>query len=79
MLMTSILNRLTRAKLLQIWFVAVGVAIVAAIALGVNVTISTGVLLFGLALVPAVIVWMLWPGARSLTAGDVLRGTDPRN
>jgi hypothetical protein len=77
--MTSIFDSLTRSKVLKIWFTAVGLAIVASIAMGVSVTIGTGVLLFGLALVPAVIVWMLWPGARTLTAGDVLRGTDSRN
>ena len=77
--MSSILENLTRSKLLKIWFTALGLAIVAAVAMGVNVTLGTGVLLFGLALVPAVMVWMLWPAARTLTAGDVLRGTDPRN
>jgi hypothetical protein len=70
---------MTRSKLLTIWFTAVGVAIVAAIAFGVSITLGTGLLLCGLCLVPAVIVYLLWPGARTLTAGDVLRGTDPRN
>ena len=64
--------------MLTIWFAVVGLAIVAAIALGVSITLGTGLLLCGLSLVPAVILYMLWPRARTLTAGDVLRGTDPR-
>jgi len=66
------------SKVLTIWFAVVGLAIVAAIALGVSITLGTGLLLCGLSLVPAVILYMLWPRARTLTAGDVLRGTDPR-
>ncbi len=66
------------SKVLAIWFAVVGLAIVAAIALGVSITLGTGLLLCGLCLVPAVILYMLWPRARTLTAGDVLRGTDPR-
>jgi hypothetical protein len=77
--MRSIFDTLTRTKLLLIWFMTVIVASAAAVVLGAHVTMGTGVLLSGLALVPPVIMWMLWPGARSLTAGDVLRGTDPRN
>ena len=70
---------MTRSKLLTIWFTAVGLAIVAAIAMGVSITMGTGLLLCGLGIVPAVILLMLWPAARTMTAGDVLRGTDPRN
>jgi hypothetical protein len=77
--MKTLLNDMTRARLLQIWFTAMALLIVAAIALGASITVGTGLLLFGLALAPAAIVLMLWPGARKLTAGDVLRGTDPRN
>jgi hypothetical protein len=77
--MRSFFDGLTRSKLLAIWFTVVILAVVAGIAAGAHITTGTGVLLSGLALVPPVIVWMLWPSARSLTAGDVLRGTDPRN
>ena len=70
--------RVKVSKVLMIWFTAVALASVAAIALGVSITLGTGLLLGGLCLVPAVIVYMLWPRATTLTAGDVLRGTDSR-
>jgi len=57
------LKNITRAKLIQIWFAAVALVVVAAIALGVAITISTAALLVAMSLVPPVIVLMLWPTA----------------
>ena len=72
------LKDLTRANVIQIWFAAVALVVVAAVALGADVTVSTGGVLLALSLVPALIVFLLWPEAQSITAGDVLRGTDRR-
>jgi hypothetical protein len=55
------LNALTRTRVIQVWFVAVAVVIAAAIAFGVTVTLSTGVLLVAGCLVPPVIVAIMWP------------------
>ena len=69
---------LTRARVIQIWFTAVALVAVAAIAMGTSITFSTGALLVALSVVPAVIVMMLWPGIEPPTVGDVIRGTDRR-
>ena len=68
------LKGMTRSKLLRIWFTAVLLAVVAIVALGVNVTVGTGAMLLAMCLVPPAIAWMLWPAAQPVTAGEVLRG-----
>ena len=72
------LRHMTRANVIQVWFAAVALVVVAAVALGAQVTAGTGGMLLALSLVPPLIVFLLWPGAQSVTAGDVLRGTDRR-
>ena len=42
------------------------------VVLGVNLAVSTTVLLLALSLVPPAIVWFLWRGAASPTAHDVM-------
>jgi 4-hydroxybenzoate polyprenyltransferase len=53
--------------------------VVAAVAFGAAVTVSTAALLFALALVPAVLVLALWPGVQPSTASEVIHGTDRRH
>ena len=72
------LNNMTRAQVIQGWFAAVGLVVVAAVAFGAPVTVGSGGMLLALSIVPAVVIFLLWPGAQALTAGDVLRGTDRR-
>jgi hypothetical protein len=64
---------MTRSRLIQVWFTAVVLGVLAGIALGASVTIATGVVLLALSLVPPAIVLMLWPGAQAPTAAEVLR------
>ena len=71
-------KHMTRANAIQVWFAAVVLVVVAVLALGTHVTVGTGGMLLALSLVPALIVFWLWPGPESVTAGDVLRGTDRR-
>jgi hypothetical protein len=73
------LKKMTRAKLIQAWFAAVLLVVVASVALGVSVTISTGAMLLALSLVPAAIVLLLWPAVQPLTASEVLRGAARRD
>jgi len=54
-------RQLTRLRLLQIWFAVVLLIVVAAIALGVSVTLGTGALLLAMCLVPPAVLLMLWP------------------
>ena len=72
------LKDITRAKMIRVWFAAVALVCVAMVAFGRTVTLGTGGVLLALSIVPPVIIFLLWPGPQSLTAGDVLRGTDRR-
>ena len=72
------LRNMTRTRAIQVWFAAVALVVVAALAFGVQVNAGTAGMLVTLSLVPPLIVFLLWPGAQSLTAGDVIRGTDRR-
>jgi hypothetical protein len=65
-------------RVIQVWFAAVALVIAAAVAFSTEVNVGTGGMLLTVSLVPPVIVFLLWPAAQSLTAGDVLRGTDRR-
>jgi hypothetical protein len=73
------LKEMTRSKLIQAWSAAVTLAVVASMALGASVAVSTGALLLALALVPPAIVLMLWPGPQPATATEVLYGSDRRS
>jgi hypothetical protein len=64
--------------MIRAWFAAVALVVVAGIALGASVNVSTGALLMALSLVPPGIVFMLWQGAQPATAAEVLYGSDRR-
>ena len=66
------LKDMTRSRVIQVWFAAVALVVVAGVALGATVTVGTGVLLLALCLVPPVIVLVLWPGVQPQTASEVL-------
>ena len=72
------LSNITRTSVIQVWLAAVALAVVAAVAFGADVTVGTAGVLLALSLVPSLLVFLLWPKAQSLTAGDVIRGTDRR-
>jgi len=72
------LKRLTRAKVIQIWVAAVAVAIASGLALGVQVTMSTGVLLAASALVPPAILLVLWRQDPTPTVAELMHSTDRR-
>jgi hypothetical protein len=72
------LRAMTRSRLIQVWFATILVVVLAAVALGVTVTLGTGVLLFALSLVPPAIALLLWPGIQPMTAADVLYDRDRR-
>jgi hypothetical protein len=69
---------LTRSKLIQMWFVAVVLVVVACFVAGVTMEVSTGLMLLALSLAPPIMVLMLWPGTQPPTVGEVLRGVDRR-
>jgi hypothetical protein len=61
------------------WLALVVFVVVAAVAFGAVVTLSTGAMLLALALAPALIVLLLWPGIQPPTASEVIHDTDRRN
>ena len=69
---------MTRSRVIQTWFAAVALVVVAALALGASVTISTGGMLLALCLVPPAILLKLWPGKQRQTVGEVLRDSEWR-
>lgn len=71
-------RNMTRRTAIQVWFAAVALVAVAAVAFGVQMNVGTAGMLVALSLVPPIIAFLLWPGGESLTAGDVIRGTDRR-
>ena len=71
-------RNMTRSRLIQGWFVAVALIIAASVALGMTVTLGTGLMLAALSLVPPAIVLALWPGVQPPTASDVLHDTNRR-
>ncbi len=70
------LKDITRSRLIQVWFAAVALVVVAGVAFGSTVTVSTWAMLLALSLVPPAIVFLLWPGVQPLTAADVVHGRD---
>jgi len=72
------LKAMTRARLIQLWFAAVIVAIAIGVVLGASVSASTGAMLLALSLVPPAIVLLMWPGVQPPTAAEVLHDVDRR-
>jgi hypothetical protein len=72
------LNNMTRIQVIQVWFAAVALVAVAVMAFGAAVKVGTGGMLLALSIVPAVVVFLLWPQGQAVTAADVMRGTDRR-
>ena len=72
------LKDMTRSRLIQIWFAAIALVVVAGVAFGAAVTVGTGAVLLALCLVPPLIVLMLWPGVQAPTVAEVLHGADRR-
>ena len=66
------LKGLSRNRLVGFWFAAVAVIIASVVAMGVNVAVSTTVLLLAMSLVPPAIMWLVWRGAPPPTAREIL-------
>jgi len=55
------LNNMTRVQVIQVWFAAVALVAVVAMAFGAAVNVGTGGMLLALSIVPAVLIFLLWP------------------
>ena len=69
-------KNMTRSRLIEVWFAAVALIIVASVALGMTITLGTGVMLAALSVVPPAMVLLLWPGVEPRSASDVLHDTN---
>jgi hypothetical protein len=72
------LKDMTRSRVIQLWFAAVVLVIVAGIASGATVSVGTGAMLLALCLVPPAMILVLWPGVQPQTVAEVLYGRDRR-
>jgi hypothetical protein len=72
------LKAMTRSRLIQVWFAAVALVVVAAVASGAAVTVGTGAMLLALSIVPPGLILMLWPGVQPPTIAEVLHGAERR-
>jgi len=70
------LKDMTRSRLIQVWFAAVTLVVVAGVALGAAVTIGTGAMLLALCLAPPAIILMLWPSVQAPTIAEVLHDAE---
>jgi hypothetical protein len=77
-MLNKMLNDMTRAQIIQVWFAAIALVVVAAVAFGAEMKVGTGAMLLTLSLVPPFIVFLRWPRPESVTTRGVLRGTDRR-
>jgi hypothetical protein len=70
---------MSRNRLIQAWFVAVALIIVASVVLGASVSRGTVAFLVIVCLAPPVMLLMLWPGVQPPTAAEIIRGGDRRD
>jgi hypothetical protein len=70
------MNDMTRSRLIQVWFAAMALVVVASIALGAAVTVGTGAMLLALGLVPPAVILLLWPDVPTLTIAEVLHDAE---
>jgi hypothetical protein len=72
------MRHLTRMKVIQVWFAAIVLVAVTALAMGTSVTIGTAAVLVALCLVPPAIVFMLWPSDNTSTMAETIRNAKVR-
>jgi hypothetical protein len=76
--MDTMLTDMKRSRLIQLWFTAVALIIVAGFALGASMSMGTFGMLLALCLVPPAIVLKLWPARQAQTVNEVLHGSERR-
>jgi hypothetical protein len=72
------LKHMSRSRVIQVWFAAVALVVVAGIAFGAAVTLGTGAMLLALCLVPPAIILLVWRGVPPPTIAEVLHDVDRR-
>lgn len=72
------IRHLTRMRVIQIWFAGMLLAGVAAIALGVSVTVGAVVTLLAVCLAPPAVLLMLWPSDTVSTMAEAIHDAKTR-
>jgi hypothetical protein len=67
---------ISRARLIGAWFAAVAVLTAGGVVMGLNVTLSSGMLLLATCLVPPGILLLVWRGAPPFTVAELLHSVD---
>jgi hypothetical protein len=75
------LQRLTRGKLIAVWFIVVAAVWALVVLLGVSVSTSTAMLLIVGSIVPPVVLMALWRGEAQPTMAELMHDGDgsPKN
>jgi hypothetical protein len=69
---------LSRTNVIQIWFAAMVLAGIAAIALGASVSVGTAVVLVAMCFVPPAIILMLWRSDSASTMAETIQDAKTR-
>jgi hypothetical protein len=67
---------ISRTRLVGGWLAAIAVLTASGVVMGLNITLSSGMLLLGTCLVPPVILLLVWRGAPPLTVAELLHSVD---
>jgi hypothetical protein len=70
---------ISRAQLVGAWFMAVAVLMACGVVLGLDVTLSSGILLLATSLVPPAVLLLVWRGAPPFTIAELLHSVDTSN
>jgi hypothetical protein len=67
---------ISRAQLVAAWLMAVAVLTACGVVLGLDVTLSSGILLVATSLVPPAVMLLVWRGAPPFTIAELLHSVD---
>ena len=67
---------MSRARMVGVWFAVVAVTAAFGVAMGMNISGSTGALLAVMSVVPPVVMLLVWRGAPPDTVAEVLHNAD---
>jgi hypothetical protein len=67
---------ISRARLIGAWVAAVAVLTACGVVMGLDITLSSGILLVATSLVPPVILLLVWRGAPPVTIAELLHSVD---
>ena len=67
---------ISRAQLVSAWLMAVAILTACGVVLGLDITLSSGILLLATSLVPPAVMLLVWRGAPPFTVAELLHSVD---